>query len=318
MQRLLLAYQKKTIIMKNYLLLLSAICFFFNGYSQSYINEKGDTHLWGASTIEDFSTGDYADWYSENSKEYKTTILKAEASLLEGVDVEIFVGTWCGDTKFLVPKFIETWKQLGLDTKRLSIIALHNEGSNYKQGPSKETIGRNIHRVPTFVFSKSDKEIGRIVERTVHDLDTDIMLIANADPYEERYQGVAILNDYFQNFDGDTLVTIDNFRAAMKLVRREVSYSGELNTFGYVLMAQGELEQAEFAFRLNKYINPFDPNTIDSYGEFLFKQGNYKDALEQYLEVLRIKGEDRNATKMISDIYLAIDNENDKNESRKS
>ncbi len=299
--------------MKKYLLLLPAICFVLNGYSQSYINEKGDSHLWGESTIEDFSTGDYAEWYSENSKEYKTSISNTEASLFKDIDVEIFVGTWCGDTKFLVPKFIETWKQLGLDTDRLSIIALHNEGSDYKQGPDKETVGRNIHRVPTFVFSKSDKEIGRIVERTVYDLDTDMMLIANADPYEERYQGVTILNDYFQNFDGDTLVTIDNFRAAMKLVRREVSYSGELNTFGYVLMAQGEVEQAEFTFRLNKYINPYDPNTIDSYGEFLYKQEKYEDALKQYLEVIRIKGEDRNASKMISDIYAALDEKEQKN-----
>ena len=293
--------------MKKYLLLFSAICFITNGFSQSYTNKKGDTHLWGKSSVEDFSTGDYAEWYSENTKDYKTEISANEAFLFNDIDVEIFVGTWCGDTKYLVPKFIETWKQLGLDTDRLSIIALHNEGNDYKQGPNKETVGRNIHRVPTFIFSKSNKEIGRIVERTVYDLDTDMMLIANEQPYEERYQGVSILNDYFQNFDGDTLVTIDNFKSALKLVRRELSSAGELNTLGYVLMAQGEFEKAEFTFRLNKYINPFDPNTIDSYGEFLYKQGKNEEALEQYLEVIRIKGEDRNATKMISEIYEAID-----------
>lgn len=304
--------------MKKYLLIFSTICIITNSFSQTYTNKKGDTHLWGKSSIEDFSTGDYAEWYSKSVKDYKTEISANEAFLFNDIDVEIFVGTWCGDTKYLVPKFIETWKQMGLNTDRLSIIALHNEGSDYKQGPNKETVGRNIHRVPTFVFSKSNQEIGRIVERTVYDLDTDMMLIANKQPYEERYQGVAILVDYFQNFDGDSLVTIDNFKSALKLVRRELSSAGELNTLGYVLMAQGEIEKAEFTFRLNKYINPFNPNTIDSYGEFLNKQGKHEEALEQYLEVIRIKGEDRNATKMITEIYEAMDKKDQKEKSRKS
>ena len=268
--------------------------------------------MWGSVTIEDFSTGEYAEWYSENSEGYQTEIKHADARLLDDIDVEIFVGTWCGDTKYLVPKFIETWRQLGLDEDRLSIIALHNEGGNYKQGPYNETIDKNIHRVPTFIFSKSNNEIGRIVERTVHDLDNDILLIAKGDPYKERYQGAALLNNYFQKFVGDTLIQIDNFRTALQLVRRELSSSGELNAMGYVLMAQGEIDRAEFTFRLNKYIYPFNPNVIDSYGEFLYDQKRYDEALKEYLEVLRIKGEDRNATKMIADIYVALDEEVEK------
>ena len=276
------------------------------------MSKNGDTHLWGVSSIEEFSSGDYAEWYSKNSKDYKTEITHSETTLFNDINVEIFVGTWCGDTKFLVPKFIETWKQLGLDTDRLSIIALHNEGSNYKQGPKKETVGKNIHRVPTFIFSKSKIEIGRIVERTVHDLDKDILIIAKGDPYNERYQGVKLLDNYFQKFEGDTLLTAENFKSGLKLVRRELSSPGELNAMGYVLMAQGEIDHAEFTFRLNKYIFPFDPNIIDSYGEFLFNQGRYEESLKQFLEVLRIKGEDRNASKMISDIYSAIDQKNEK------
>lgn len=277
--------------MKNYLFLLCSFCFISIGYSQNHTNKKGDTHLWGVTTIEALSSGDYAEWYTEYSKDYKTNISEEETNLLDGLNVEIFVGTWCGDTKFLVPKFIETWKQLGLDLNRLSITALHDEGSDYKQGPKKETVGRNIHRVPTFVFSRSNKEIGRIVERTVHDLDTDMMLIAKGDPYKERYQGVVLLNDYFQKFEGDTLLTIENYRSAMKLVRRELSSSGELNSMGYVLLAQGQLDQGEFTFRLNKYIYPYNPNIIDSYGEYLFNQERYEEALAQYLVLCQVVSE---------------------------
>ena len=298
--------------MKKYLLLLFLFSIISQCYSQTYTNKRGETHLWGATTISEFSGGDYAAWYNKFSKDYKTNISAKEVLLFKGIDVEIFVGTWCGDTKFLVPKFIETWKQLGLDTDRLTITALHNEGSDYKQGPNKETIGKNIHRVPTFIFSKSNIEIGRIVERTVHDLDTDIRLIAKGDPYEERYQGVAILNDYFQTFQGDSLLTIENFNSSLKLVRRELSSSSELNALGYVLMAQGVVDEAEFTFRLNKYIFPYDPNIIDSYGEFLFDEERYEESLKQYLEVLRIKGEDRHASKKISEIYSAMDIKSEK------
>jgi len=79
--------------MKKYLLLFSAICFITNGFSQSYTNKKGDTHLWGKSSVEDFSTGDYAEWYSENTKDYKTEISANEAFLFNDIDVEIFVGS---------------------------------------------------------------------------------------------------------------------------------------------------------------------------------------------------------------------------------
>ena len=297
--------------MKNYTLLICLFCSVTVGFSQKYTNEKGQTHLWGKSSIQEFSSGDYNEWYLKNSRDYKTSISFEESKNLKNIDVEIFVGTWCGDTKYLVPKFIETWNQLGLDTNRLHITALHNEGKNYKQGPNNETIGKNIHKVPTFIFSKSNNEIGRIVERTVFDLDTDILLIANGEPYEERYQGVKLLNNYFEKFDGDTLLSIDNFKEASKLIRRELSTSSELNSMGYVLMAQNELDKAEFTFRLNKYLFPYTPNIIGSYGEFLFNQERYHEALNEYLEVIRLKGEDRNASRMISKIYAAIDQKKD-------
>jgi len=295
--------------MKNYILTFLLLGTFLQAYTQQYTNKKGQTHLWGHTSIDALSSGDYATWFEKQSKDYKTELTPDQAINLKDVEVKIFLGTWCGDTKYLVPKFIKTWTDLGLDKDQLELIALHNEGDKYKQGPNKETEGLNIHRVPTFIFSKDDKEIGRIVERTIFDLDTDMMLIAEGHPYEERYQAATLLDKYFDEFSGDTLLLQENFMDAVKLVRRELASSGDLNALGYVLMAQGKTEKAEFTFRLNKYMHKYNPNIIDSYAEFLFDQERYEDSLDQYLEVLRIKGEDRHASKMIADIYLKMEDE---------
>lgn len=289
--------------MKRYTLTVLLLSTFFQVFSQHYINKKGQKHLWGPISINDISSGDYEEWYTKNSEDYKSNLSEEDARNLHDVEVKVFLGTWCGDTKYLVPKFIKTWKQMGLDYENLELIALHNEGDKYKQGPNGETEGYNIHRVPTFIFSKADQEIGRIVERAVFDLDTDILQIANGHPYEERYQGATLLNKYFEAFEKDSLLIEENFLEAMKHVKRELSSSGELNALGYILMAQGKTDKAEFTFRLNKYIHRYNPNVIDSYGEFLFHQERYEEALDQYLEVLRIKGEDKQASKMIADIY---------------
>ena len=152
-----------------------------------HLFNKGNIHLWGETTIDELSSEGFKQWYDKNSMDYKSMLSNEDGQHLKDTKVKVFLGTWCGDTKFLVPKFIKTWKQMGLNEDNLDLIALHRDGDNYKQGPKKETIGWNIHKVPTMIFIKEGKEIGRIVERTIFDLDTDIMQIAKGNPYPRHH-----------------------------------------------------------------------------------------------------------------------------------
>ncbi len=292
--------------MKRYVLLLINVVIFVQVYGQTYTDKKGNTHLWGKVDVDDLSHGKYEEWYNKNSEEYFSKLSEKDGLLLEDTKVKVFLGTWCGDTKFLVPKFIKTWKQMGLNENDLELIALHHEGGNYKQGPEGETLGLNIHKVPTFVFERKGQEIGRIVERTVFNLDTDIMQIANGNPYEERYQGVAILNRIMLEMDVDSLFIKENLNMVYKKIRREVATSSELNAYGYVLKAQGAIRKAEFVFKLNRHIFPYNPNVRDSYGEILAKLGKWEEAALEYEEVLRIKGTDENAVGKLYEIYQEI------------
>ena len=289
--------------MKKLILIVVNVVCLIQLHAQSYIDDKGKTHLWGQIEVEDLKTGNQKDWFEKNSIEYSSKLTPEDGKPFRGVTAKIFLGTWCGDTKFLVPKFIKTWTDLGYSESDLELIALHNKDGDYKQGPNDETLGFNIHRVPTMIMYKDDRELGRIVERTVFDLDTDIMQILNGNPYKERYQGVTILNRLMQEIDVDSLFNRTNINSIFQTIRREVSSSGELNTFGYVLKSQNQLDKAEFVFLLNRYLFPYDPNIRDSYGEILFEQREFEKAKEQYLEVLRLKGEDENATKQLHKIY---------------
>lgn len=72
----------------------------------------------------------------------------------------VFGGTWCGDTRFLLPKFYSLLAAAGVTDEQVTLV-----GVDY----SKKTIGNlsdafNIQRVPTFIVLKDGKEIGRVVE----------------------------------------------------------------------------------------------------------------------------------------------------------
>ena len=292
--------------MKKCLLIAVNLIMVVQVYCQTYTDKKGNVHLWGELDIEELKNAPYDDWYEKNSKDYRSNLSEDDAFIFKNVKAKVFIGTWCGDTKFLVPKFIKTWNQLGLNENDLQLIGLHNEGDLYKQGPNSETEGLNIHKVPTIIFEKEGKEIGRIVERTIFDLDTDMKQIAMGNPYEERYQAVAMLDQLMQEIDDDSLFIKENIITIYNKIRREVSTGSELNAYGYVLKAQGQDKKAEFVFLMNTYLFKYDPNVHDSYGEMLMSIEQWSEAKKEYEEVLRLKGSDDHAVAQLFKINEAL------------
>ena len=281
--------------MKSIIIIFIQLVFVNCIISQSYTDKRGNEQLWGSVLINQLQDGSYAEWYSKNYENFETSLSKKDGELLKDVEVKVFIGTWCGDTKYLLPKFIKSWEAMGLENSKLELIALHNSEDQYKQGPSNETKGLNIHRVPTFIFEKNGEEIGRIVERTVFDLDTDILAIAKGFPYEQRYRAVTILDTMMVNHNRDSLDTKTTLRKCVRAVYREASSVGELNTYGYVLIAEKKFEFAELVLKVNRYLNPFHPNARDSYGEILFRNGKLEEAKEEYLEAIRLKPDNDHA-----------------------
>ena len=84
-------------------------------------------------------------------------ILKAKGSALRFV---VFGGTWCEDTRNLLPKFFALMDAAGIGNNQLMIIAVD------RQKKSTDHLPESMHlkNTPTFIVLNYDVELGRVVE----------------------------------------------------------------------------------------------------------------------------------------------------------
>lgn len=76
------------------------------------------------------------------------------------VRILVFLGTWCPHSRSEVPKFLKVVDLAANPNLSVSMIAL---GPEMKDGEGMAE-NHTIRRVPTFVFLRDGREIGRIVE----------------------------------------------------------------------------------------------------------------------------------------------------------
>ncbi len=74
------------------------------------------------------------------------------------------MATWCGDSKREVPRMLKVLNLCGVPPTAIEIINVGRGEQDYKQSPTHEERGKNIHRVPTFIVYQNGKELNRIVE----------------------------------------------------------------------------------------------------------------------------------------------------------
>ncbi len=86
---------------------------------------------------------------------------------MQEVDVKIFIGTWCDDSKNLLPQIEMLFSMVGFPPDELTLYNLDKQKKS-KSGIEKEF---KIKFVPTIIFIKDGKELGRIVERPEDTLD---------------------------------------------------------------------------------------------------------------------------------------------------
>lgn len=101
-------------------------------------------------------------WYAENQKYYgnpDTSILAAMRNNT-GVKYILFGGTWCDDTRFILPKFFILQERAGIADDRISFFGVDRQ----KQTLGNVAAALNITNVPTIIVMKDGKELGRVVE----------------------------------------------------------------------------------------------------------------------------------------------------------
>lgn len=105
----------------------------------------------------------------------KTKAIETLKKNLKDVDVEIYFGSWCGDSHDHLPTFLALTDALKPNApKSLALFA-----RDRKNGYGDFKIARSIERLPTFVFLKNGKEIGRIVETPTKSILEDTLAISS-------------------------------------------------------------------------------------------------------------------------------------------
>ena len=156
---------------------------------QEITTQNGQTFLVGKIDLAAFESQPYTAWYSKNHLAYQVDekMILPHKKTLNSYKILVFMGTWCGDSKREVPRFIKILETFDFPTKNLKIVALDGRKDHYKKSPAGEEWGLNIIKVPTFIFYKNGKEVNRIVESPVGSLEQDIVKIINGESYSPNY-----------------------------------------------------------------------------------------------------------------------------------
>jgi hypothetical protein len=101
-------------------------------------------------------------WFHENQAGYipdagTVAVLKARGSAVQFI---VFGGTWCDDTKALLPKFFSLLDAAGFTNDQVMVIGVDHQKRSIDHLPED----MHLASTPTFIVLKGGKEVGRVVE----------------------------------------------------------------------------------------------------------------------------------------------------------
>lgn len=144
------------------LILILAVQTSFGQSTEVSNDGNGNKVLKGFISRQELATDSSFGWFAQNIKGY--TPYAAAVDALKGAKDSVYIlafgGTWCGDTKFILPKFYALTDAAGFPQDHITLLGVDH---------SKKTIQHlseafNVTLVPTFIVLKNGQEVGRVVE----------------------------------------------------------------------------------------------------------------------------------------------------------
>ncbi len=141
--------------------------------------------LLGEFTQADLEKAPHSRWFKPGFENYelKEESLKTISNNIHDYEILMFMGTWCGDSRYEVPKFFKLLDEVDFNKDNLKNIAVNRS----KKAPGELDEEYGIHRVPTIIFLKDGKEVDRFVEYSVESLEEDIANIVSGKEYTDPY-----------------------------------------------------------------------------------------------------------------------------------
>jgi thiol-disulfide isomerase/thioredoxin len=256
----------------------------FSLAASAQTNTEKQKILYGSCTKDSLLTEPFSKWFSAGYDNYQPnaiTIADLKKQSQDNISIEIFFGTWCGDSKREVPRMLKLLNTISFPEKKVSIIAVGDSDSLYKQSPQHQETGKGIFHVPTFIIYKNGVEVNRINEFPVFSLEKDLLSILGNQSYTPNYQSFATLRRWIN--DGTLSDENINTSGLAQQIRLLVKDEHELNGLGYLLLKHNKKKEALRVFQINFSLYPESANVVSSLGEGYYENADYKKAVS-YLE----------------------------------
>lgn len=161
------------------IVLITASCANLKEINKTVVLSNNQEILLGKINKEGLCSNSYAKWFNTNYDNYTVKnefVKKISPEMLKGVKTKLVMATWCGDSKREVPRFYKIIEALNYPEKKMQVISVDRS----KKAAGFDLASINITRVPTFIFYKENKEIGRITENPKTSLEEDLFVILSS------------------------------------------------------------------------------------------------------------------------------------------
>jgi len=154
--------------MKKVLLIAIAIIALSSAYAQGQyeiLTERPNEKTFKGIISREIITNDtffMKQWYVANQNSYSPNpaAIAGLKKWADTIQLVVFMGTWCEDSQFIIPKFFMLMDAAGFPANRITLIGVDRN----KKTLSHLTEALGVINVPTIMVMRNGKELGRVVE----------------------------------------------------------------------------------------------------------------------------------------------------------
>ena len=171
---------------KNILLVLTFLFCAQWAMAQDFVREEdrktGKPILRGKISFENIMKESTCSWFEEGAEAYlpNHSAIETLNSNWKNYRFVLFIGTWCEDTRNLLPKFYKTLLEANISPYAIEMYGVNRA----KQTLQNENKFYNIERVPTIIIMHQKREVGRIVETVSSTIEEEMAIIIEKDAKE--------------------------------------------------------------------------------------------------------------------------------------
>ncbi len=163
-------------------ILFAALClgafspaFAQEGASRVEMDAQGNKVLLGRITEKMLANDSAFLWFFTGVNRYRpdTAWTKYISAYRDSFDVVVFAGTWCEDSKRLLPQFYRVMLSSSYPASRIQLYGVDRQNHS----PGGEEKPYDLVKTPTIILLRHGQELGRIVEKANRSVEADMVMI---------------------------------------------------------------------------------------------------------------------------------------------